>query len=179
MLGKPRLFTMSLLVLVACSGRERIHVTAERAVHPGTMDHSGRDLTLAGAAAVAHEVTAPVELIHRPLRVTRRFLRHSVPRIRVSPIRSLNIEAPPALVASPMQVRTLEFKGAPALSSRTGAAPLDPGQTVTSIPATTVDSGAPSGPSFEAPKDTRPHGFVGGGHGGTCRGRGGSRRLHQ
>ena len=176
--GKTEWLTMSLLVLLACSGSEQIHLSAERGVHPGTTDHSRRDLTLAGAAALEPRVTAPVELIRMPLPVRSHRLRHSVPTSRVSPISFLNIEAVPALGSSPMQVRTLEFKGAPVSPSRTGAAPLDPGQTVTSIPAFTGDSGVSSDPSFEAPRGTRP-GRVGGGHGGTCRGRGGSGRIYR
>jgi hypothetical protein len=178
MRGKIEALAMSLLVLAGCSGRERIHLSTERAVHPGTGNHSRRDLTLAGAGALGPGVAAQVELVRTPARVKSQRLRHSVPRTRVSPVSFLTIEAPAALGSSALRVRTLEFKGAPAIPSSTGAAPLDPGQTATSIPASTSDSGGPSGPSFEAPRSTRPHGFVGGGHGGTCRGRGGSRRIH-
>src|SRR3954468_11833257 len=126
---------MSLLVLVGCSGRERVHLSAQRAVHPGATEQSSRDLTLAGAAALGPGVAAPVELMRTPLRVKSQRPRHSVSQTRVSPMSSLSIEAPPALGSSAMPVRTLEFKGAPAIPTPTGAAPLDPGQTVTAIPA--------------------------------------------
>jgi hypothetical protein len=172
MISKVDLAAVSLVLLVACSGTERMHVLAGDSVHHTRPGQNRRDLTMASGAVMVPEPPAPLEMARVDSTDGRKHRSHRVRNIRPASAASLVAQVVPAPSPAPMHVQLLDFKAAPASEGRTGAVPLEPGQTVRSIPASTGDSGPAPDPSFEGSRERPPRQLVGGVHGGgTCRGR--------
>jgi hypothetical protein len=175
----PLAFAAALLAGCAAeSPRPSTDETASRGAEGS--GHPDRDLTLQMSATPAVEVASPVELSRpapepKPTR-RQRLSPRPAPAPAPDPLPEASPAAQSAMPVPAVAVAEVLAEPAPVEDVAVGAGrELAPGRTVTIVPASSGPSSAPEEPSWAPSRSGR--GMIGGGHGDTCRPRGGGRGI--